>query len=62
VIGLKTLDEYLKYGDVPDELRQLLDAEVSEKIRLQKEVSSLEKENERAWEAVGFARPPKRIL
>jgi len=59
VIGLKTLEEYLKYGDVPDELRQLLDAEVSEKIRLQKEVSSLEKENERAWEAVPLVKRVK---
>ena len=53
---LKTLEEFLKYGDIPYELRQLLDVEISEKIELEKEVSSLRKENELAWEAVSFAR------
>ena len=53
---LKTLEEYLKYGELPDELRRLLDVEISEKIELEKEVSGLRKENELAWEAVSFAR------
>ena len=53
---LKTLEEFLKYGDIPDELRRLLDVEISEKIYIEKELASLKRENELAWEAVSFAR------
>jgi len=53
---LKTLEEFLKYGEIPEELRRLLDVEISEKIKLEKEVAGLRKENELAWEAVSFAR------
>ena len=56
IIMLRTVEEFLKYGQVPEGLAELLSGEVDEKIRLEKEIKSLRKDNELAWEAVSFAR------
>lgn len=50
------LDEFLRYEDVPEQLREILDQEVAKIAVLEKENKRLERNNELAWEQVGFAR------
>lgn len=52
----KGLDEYLRYGYVPAGMEEILQKEADSKVKLEKEVRSLRRSEELAWEQVGFAR------